>query len=250
MKKEAFIKFYVLNKLIIFPVLVALASGTLIVLVIFPQIKGYFKGQEDIKITQERVKVLGVKAEELQNVPEEDLKSKLQTAVQTLPEDKDYTSVIGVVQRLAATSGVSLASVNLEGGGSKGVPGVSSFGVKASITGSRSGFDEFVKAVQNAPILMKISAISVDTSGAQDQVSVSLSLSVYYSPTPKSLGSIDSPLPKLTEDEEKLAAKLASNVGSAPTVVASTISTGGEEPKIGEEPPKVLLPRGKDNPFE
>lgn len=249
MKKEALVKFYSLNKLVIFPVLVALASATLIILVIFPQIKGYFKGQDDIKVTQEKVKVLGVKASELQNIPEADLKSKLQTAAQALPEEKDYTTVIGILQRLAASSGVSLASVNLEGGGGKGVPGVSSFGVKASITGSRLGFDEFVKAVQNAPILMKISAISVDTSGGQDSVAVSLALSVYYSPTPKSLGGIDSPLPKLTEDEEKLAAKLASNVGST-SVVTIPVTGPGEQPKIGEEPPKVLLPRGKENPFE
>lgn len=244
MNKEAIQKLYSRYRTIIFPALVGLAALSLIVLVIIPQISGYFKSQDDAKKTQSKLEILEVKAEELANLPEEDLKQKLQSAVSALPTTKDYTSVIGLLQRLSVESGVILESVNLNIGKSASLSEVGSYAVNAEIASTKSGFGEFLKRIEDGPVLMKIGSIEVTAAGSDGSVTASVVIDVFFSPTPKNLGSVETPLPKLSEEEQQLALELESKVALVPVSILT--STG----EITEQPPANLLPRGKANPFE
>ena len=244
MNKEAIQKLYSRNRIIIFPALVGLAALSLIILVIIPQIIGYLKSQDDAKKTQSRLEILEVKATELSNLPEEDLKQKLQYAVSALPTTKDYTSVIGLIQRLSVESGVTLESVNLDTGKSASLPEANSYVVNAAIASTKSGFDEFLKRIEDGPVLMKIASLEVNSGGSDGSVTASVLIDVFFSPTPKNLGSVETPLPKLSEEEQKLALELENKVALTPV---STLTPTGE---IIEQPPANILPRGKANPFE
>lgn len=244
MKKELLI-LYIKYKLIIYPILVGFSSIILIVLVIYPQLKEYFKGQEDTQNNRLKLKTLDAKANELEAIGQEDLEKKLQSVVSALPSEKDYTSVIGLMQRLGAEAGVNLVSVNLESGRGKEVTGISSFGVRVEITTTRLGFEEFLKRIEKAPIVMKVSSVSVDSLQGTNTVSSTIVIDVYYSPTPKSLGGLEAPLPKLSTEEEELAIKLASN--NPPTPVTTAVTSPSD---VAQQLPATLLPRGKSNPFE
>ena len=244
MNKEALQKLYSRNRIIIFPALVGLAGLSLIVLVIIPQIIGYLKSQDDAKKTQSRLEILEVKAAELSNLPEEELKQKLQFAVTALPTTKDYTSVIGLIQRLSVESGVTLESVNLDTSKSASLTDVNSFAVNVEIASSKISLDEFLKRIEDGPVLMKIGRIEVNLAGSDDSVTASVLIDVFFSPTPKNLGSVETPLPKLSEEEQQLVLELESKVALVPV---SILTPTGE---ITEQPPANILPRGKANPFE
>lgn len=244
MNKEAIQKLYSRYRNIIFPVLVGLAGMVLIVLVIIPQISGYFKSQDDAKKTQSRLEVLEVKAAELVNLPEEDLKQKLQSAVLALPTTKDYTSVIGLIQRLSVESGVTLQSVNLDTGRTASLSEANSYAVNIEIASSKSGFDAFLKRIEDGPALMKVGSIEVDSAGSDGSVTASIVIDVFFSPTPKNLGSVETPLPKLSEEEQQLASELESKVALVP------VSAPPPSGEITGQPPANILPRGKANPFE
>ncbi|TSC64077.1 MAG: Uncharacterized protein G01um101493_238 [Microgenomates group bacterium Gr01-1014_93] len=238
MKREKVINFYLKYKLVVYPFAVGLASITLILLVIIPQLKGYFSSKEDGQVTQNRLKILESKAVELENISDDDLTRRLQSAIVALPIEKDYTVIIGLLQKMSAEAGVSLKSIILDTGGSKDAGGgASSFSVRIESTSTKFGFDEFLKKIDNSSAVLKIGSLSTDVV-SDDLVSASLILDVYYSPTPKILGSVDSPLPKLTEEEEALAEKLSARLVIAPV----TSGASGQ--------PANILPRGKANPFE
>ncbi|OGE38220.1 hypothetical protein A3F00_03880 [Candidatus Daviesbacteria bacterium RIFCSPHIGHO2_12_FULL_37_11] len=243
MKKEILLNFYSKNRMIIYPVTVGMASLLLTILVIVPQIRGYFSSKADESSVQNKIRNLEIKAAELESIPDEDLRRKAQFAVAAFPSEKDYTSIIGFLQRLSIEAGVNLESVNLSPGGDKNSSGVSNFTVKIVIKASSLSFDEFLKKIETSQTLLKIGGLSVEKS-SDEQISVSLDIDVYFAPIPKTLGSVDSPLQKLTEDEETLVEKLVANAADFP---AAPVTSG-----ISQQPtqPVNLLPRGKVNPFE
>lgn len=235
--KEMLGKFYTKYKTIIYPFFVGIASLTLVILVIIPQIKGYLGSKDSELKIQNRLKILESKAKELENINDDELRRKVQSAVAALPTEKDYTSVIGFLQRLSAEAGINLESVILDSGGAKNTAIASSFAVKVEINAGKLNFDEFLKKIENAPSVLKISNISVDR-GTDDLISSSLVIDVFYSPTPNTLGSIDSPLPKLTSEEEVLIQELVSSLAVVPVT------------SVSSKQPENILPRGKSNPFE
>lgn len=238
MKRKAVVNFYIKYKLVIYPFAVGLASIALILLVIIPQLRSYFSSKEDRQVTLNRLKILESKAVELESISDKDLTRRLQSATLALPSEKDYTTIIGLLQKMSAETGVSLQSVILDTGGSKDTGGgVSSFSVKIECSSSKFGFDEFLKKIDGSYAVLKIGSLSTDIA-IDDSIAASLVLDVYYSPAPKILGSVDSPLPKLTEEEEALAQELSANFVTAPV----TSGVSGQ--------PVNILPRGKVNPFE
>lgn len=236
MKKEILARFYAKYKTIIFPILVGAAGLSLTVLVIIPQIRGYFNSKEDEVVTQNRLKILEVKAQELEGISKDDLSRKVRVATVALPIEKDYTTVFGLLQRLSAEAGVNLESVNLDTEGVKDSIGASNFSVKIAINANNLSLDEFFKKIENTPTVLNVGSLTTDIT-SDNLLSSSLSLDVYFSPAPKTLGGIDSPLPELTTEEEILISKLEQALAVAPVTSTS-------------EQPSTLLPRGKPNPFE
>ena len=238
MKKEKVVDFYLKYKLVIYPFAVGFVSIVLILFIIIPQLRGYLNSKEDGQVTQNRLKILESKAAELESISDEDLTRRLRSAIAALPVEKDYTVIIGLLQKMSAEAGINLKSVVLDTGGSKDVEGgASNFSVKIDSTSTKFSFDEFLRRIDNASAVLKIGSLTTDLA-IDDSVSASLVLDVYYSPTPKILGSVDSPLQTLTEEEEALAVKLSASLAIAP--VSSGVS----------EQPVNILPRGKSNPFE
>jgi len=238
MKKEKLQLFYAKYKLLIYPVCVTLVSILVIVFVIYPQIRGYFTGVEDKKRINERLIKLETKAKELEVIPGDLLNSQVQSSKVALPPEKDYTSIIGLLQRLSAEVGVALVSVTLDTVKGRDTGGVTSFSVKVDVNLPRESFDVFLSKIESSPITMRVASISVDSAQTSDSLLASIIIDVFYAPSPKTFGSIDSPIEKLTAEEEVLVEKLTSNSVSVP--VTSSI----------EESPGSNIPRGKSNPFE
>ena len=233
MKKLKLLQFYQNYKLIIFPVLVGLASLILIGFVILPQIFGILGARKNLNEEQEKLNILEAKADELTYLDAKDLDQKLSLALYGLPSEKDFTVIIDTMRQLTALSGVSMVSLKFNPRNT--VAKASSFGINISVLGSKENLDSFMDAVEQSPRTMKIVSVEVFPSGA-GAVSAEVAIEAYYSATPKSLGSVDAPLPKISEQDETLLGELQASLAAAgPGVISG---------------PTVDVPRGKANPFE
>ncbi len=222
--------FYAKYKIIVYPVVLGIASLMVIIFIIFPQLGVLLSSQDTINKSAERLKILEVKAEDLKVVDESGINKKLQTAILALPEDKDFTTVISLIRILVAQSGMELTSLQL-GQLQGGVSNLNGFSVKMEVKGLMQTFSNLLKIVDNSSRVMRISSIEVNVVSG-NTATATLGVDVYYSPFPKDLGNIEVSLPRLNQEEENLLANIAKSQ------IASLSGT------------PALLPRGKVNPFE
>lgn len=231
MKKEDILNFYQKYKLIIFPVLVSVSSVILIVLVIYPQLAKLISNNEMYNTINERSKFLEVKAVELNSLDETDLQNKLNLSLAALPPSKDYTEVISILQSLTNKTGFNIISLQFgQSADSKGDK--SNFAVKLDIVGPKVTLDALLDNIEKSYRPMRVSGMELTTnSGGSAVVNVALAINVYFAQLPSSIGSIDAPLPQLSQKDQELITSLSSSV-NVPTT------------------PNVEISRGKVDPFE
>lgn len=217
-------------KIFIYPVLVAGASLFLILFLILPQITGFFGGRENLEQARNKLEILSVKAKDLEAINEEDLRKKMGLTLLALPPERDFAQVIGVIQEVAKSSGMTLVSVQIGQAQSSNIGG--GFPVKVEVVGSKFAFGSFLKNVESASRVMKAGAIELSFSKVQDSVNALVMVDVFYAPTPSALGAVTDNLPKISPEDEKIIVSLS----KAP------VSTYSGIPKD--------IPLGKSNPFE
>lgn len=233
MKKEAIIKFYTTYRIFIFPAIVALSSLILIVSVIIPQFLALLTNQKNASDLLARSKSLEVKAQTLETFDSSDLERKLNYALSSLPEDKDFATVLGLIQNLAVQSGFSVTSISLGSSAAK-LANAQSYSIRLDVVGAKSLLDILFSNLEGSTRLMKVSNIDLTNSPNQQAVNASITLDILYSPLPTNFGSIDSPLPEVSDKDEQLISKLAKS--TAPSLSSPTNIS--------------LPPRGRANPFE
>lgn len=229
MKKEL-IKFYLEYKLYIFPAVVALSSLFLIIFAIYPQTIKIIDGQKFASDLANRSKFLETKVEALESVDEEGLARKVRFVLNALPADKDFANVLALLQQIITESGFSVTSITLGNTSSK-IGNSDSFEVRVEVKGAKVFLGGLLSNLENSPRLIRVKIIDISSNANQQSVDIALSLEVLYSTLPKSFGTVDSPLPQLTPEDEGLIAALEKINITTPTSFAQS-------------------PRGKANPFE
>ena len=234
MNKESWNKFYKRYQLFIFPAGVAVSCLILVVFVMIPQIGKIIQGTQRQAEIRTKSQFLSTKVEALEGYDEGALQQKVSYLIASLPAEKDFVNIIGLLQKLTSENGFSIISLSL---GSSGAPSSQeqSYGVKLETLGSKSLLSRLLNSIENSPRLIRISDMEISAGKAGDFVNVSLTIEVLFSPMPKELGGVDSPLPEVSESEEALIKRLARTQVPATTVSPTSVT---------------LTPRGKANPFE
>lgn len=235
MKKDQIIKLYQTHKLYIFPSLVAIASFILIISVIYPQTVKLITNQQFQNQVSIKSNFLETKAQDLQSFDPTDLNQKVDFAVSSYPTDKDFVTVLALLQNLTSISGFSTISISLGSDSSKD-PNAQSYSIKLDILGPTALSPNLLSNIENSPRLMRVNSVEVTSGKDPSGSTISLIVDVLYSPAVGGLGSVDSLLPSLSEREEEIIAKLAR---TAPQVSSEQSSQ-----------PIQLGPRGKENPFQ
>lgn len=236
MKKENLFKFYQTYKLYIFPIAVVLASLILIFLIILPQTIQLIKAGQTEKEFSTKSKFLEAKGSELENYDEEDLTKKVNYALSALPAEKDFTNIISTIQGLTTQLGFNIISFGLNQSGGDKSTNSQSFGAKVELSGSKALLLTLLNSIENSPRIMRINSLDVTGGGNKDSVNVNLEIAVLFASAPKEFGSVDSPIPTLTEKDEQVLVRLSQSYTSVPSSVVTTTTT--------------LSPTGKANPFE
>lgn len=233
--KQVLLNFYNQYKLIVFPLGVSLSGVILITFVIYPQINGLLSGQEEYQKATQRFELLDVKADELEQLDESDLKRKMEIALLALPADKDYPAIIGIVQELIGKYGFIIDGLRVGSSVAKST-GSSGFIIDVQMQGPKDVLPQVLKDLETTSQVMKIASIDLSSSPESPNfISANVTIEVYYAGLPSKLGSLDAPLPGLTASDDSLISELIA--------AQSSLS-------IISDKQAVLLPRGKANPFE
>jgi hypothetical protein len=240
MRKQELLKLYQTYRIYIFPSGVAVASLILIALIIYPQTISLLTNQKAKTEISTQSQFLEAKAQELGSYNPQDLNQKVNYAVSSYPTSKDYISAISTLQNLIFQSGFTVSTLSLLGDNSKDAKAsFLSYTVKVEILGPLPSLPTLLASIENAPRLMRVGTIEVTPGKDPKIASAAIAVEVLYSPAKGDLGSVDSPLPKLSDKEEQVIQKLANIVGTVKAQGSTQITT-----------PAQLGPRGKANPFE
>lgn len=234
MNKETVTKFYLTYRLYIFPAVVALSSLILIIFVIYPQVAKLIVNQKiegDLKI---RSAFLETKVQALESYDEDDLSHKVNYALNVYPSERDFGNILGLIEVVTARLGFSIVSANF-GESSAKLSGSQSYVLKMEVVGSRSLLPLLLSNIEDSGRIMKVSSVETSSSRDPQAVNVILAVDVLYASIPGGFGTVDSPLPQFSSEDEELIAKLARSASQAPSL-----------PVV----PTTLGPRGKVNPFE
>lgn len=232
MNRSQALNFYSKYKIFIFPAVVTLSSLFLIVFLILPETVKLVTNQRVGSELLNKFSSIEVKAQKLEEYNQEDLSQKVQYALRVYPTEKDYEGILGVLQAVAVRSGFNLGSFSLQG---ESQIGSQNYGVSVTFSGLKSLIPTLLSSIENADRIIRVNKI--DLSENAQQVELDLALSVLYGQLPGELGSVDAPLPQLSQEEDELLVKLA--VSQPQPVV-----------EIPTEEPIIEVPRGKINPFE
>ena len=227
-------KIYSQYKLFIFPLGVSLSCLTLAVFIIFPQISSLLSNQRIEKSLTDKVKILEAKAQTLENYNEEELKAKINSIVLVLPTEKDFGNVLPILQKITSEFGFVISAFSVSGG--DGNTGSENYIVKLNISGSRVLFSSLLRKIESTNRLMRVQSIDISQTKDNASVEANLTIRAFFVPAPASFGSIDSPIPILSEKDKELIAKL------------SEFTSSSQVPDISQAP--IQGPIGKANPFE
>lgn len=233
MNKAQLLAIYSKYRIIIFPVLVSISCIVLIVLIIYPQTNDFFKSKEQLQTLEQKKITLDAKAKVLAEINEIDINKKLQSVLTALPPEKDFTGAIGLIQRLCSEEGVSLTTFQL-GQAVAGSGGSAAYNINIDVLAPKEMLDRLLKKIESSDRVMKLSGIEIASYKNDQAVTASLSIDIFYSELPKTIGGVEADLPKLTAEDEQLLATLA-KVSNTPFTNAGQISS---------------VPKGKANPFE
>lgn len=236
MKKETILKFYFVRnfylnfRIYIFPSVVIFSSLILIVFIIYPQMVKLVSNNKAQGDVIKRSEFLEAKASALEGFDEGDLTRKLGYALKAYPSDKDFSEILDLLQTTANQKGFSVAAITIQPT-SKTSGSAQSYMARVEAVGPRNLLGELIDEIESSTRVMKISSMDITLAKDIDIADISLGVDVFFAPAPQTFGSVDSPLPKLTEEDENLIARLTSSRVSVPSSVVSS-------------------PRGKSNPFE
>lgn len=239
MNKEFLKKFYRSYKLYIFSLVTVLSSLILIVFAIYPQVNKLLSNKQVQEEVYKKSKFLEAKALVLESYDTEDLNIKLRNVLNSYPVDKDLLSAVSLLQNLVSESGFSIIGLSIGSGLGKEA-NAQSYSIKLDLLGPVTALPIILSKIENSSRLMRVSSLETVIGADLAATAISLQVNILYSSAPGGFGTIDSPIPELSQRDEEVLAKLAR---------VSEVTSQFPGPSVSPSSSQ-LGPRGKENPFE
>lgn len=231
MKKDAIVKFYLNFRLYIFPAVVAISSLILILFVIYPQAVKLIKNQRVASDLAKRHQFLETKASTLGSLDEGDLSNKLEFVLAAFPVERDFNNILGLLQKIASQKGFNITLLAVQQ--SSQVSLQESYTTRLEIVGPKERLKDFISAIESSVRIMKVGTIEISATKQGDIINATITVEVLYAAAPQTFGSVDSPLPNFTKNDEELISKLTTGTVTVTPPTTFPVSS-----------------RGKSNPFE
>jgi len=163
------------------------------VLWLIPKVKDVFEMRR--KIAEQKIKLskLTEKLALLEGIDEYELEKKVEFLLAAVPEENDVFKIILVIKTLAFDNSLSLKDLKIS------LSGEFSF----KVIGEVNKVMNFIKDIERVVPILTLDSLAFSNEGPQ-AVEVFMKGKNFYLAVPKEIGSIESPLPLLTSEEEKI----------------------------------------------
>lgn len=238
-------RLYLKYKIFLLPFVVLIIMVFLIILFVKPKLDEIDKLNRQISKDDTALAKLSKKANELVSIDPTEIKDKFNVLSSAIPSDKDIPGFMLGVSRIANEASVSVGLIEVSPGSlstasagknMKEIPVVA----KVVIKGKWQHIVDFITKAINSRRLLKIEG--VDLSGATAQkvssdIQMSILITIYSQPLPKTLGSIEEPLSLFSEEEDILYSKISRfPLYSGIERQAAEIQSGNESVETGTVP--------------
>lgn len=174
----------------------------------FNQVKSLYESNGR---SQKERDALQAKIQDLQSLNEYELSEKSKLLLLALPVGKDVAGKMSLVSKITEESGLVVESLKISPGEVATQSGekkeVDELSFKLTLNGEINQFIDFLKSTGELLPLMEVNDIKIEVSN-NVQATINCTLRSYYADLPASLGKVDSPVPKLTAQEETLLEEL------------------------------------------
>lgn len=232
MNKQELMESYSKYKFFLFPFIVVISSIILSFFVIYPQIRKLISDQDKLQEINKKTALLENKAQKLNSINEDDLKEKLVVVLKTLPSETDFANALGMIQTLATSYQFTIINFQTSLPSEHEAIKLTNYSVNLDLSGPQALVQKFIDNINENFRLMRSISIQTSITGKKDEAETVLSVDIFYSRIPSTVGAVDAPLPEISTKDEELISDL---VRSQPTT---------------EIQPQLTGPRGKANPFE
>lgn len=209
---------------------------------LLPKGREIFELKKKTDLQNAELKALEEKLIDLQTLSEVDIGESSGILVEALPAQKDFYKSLGLLKKLASQNNIILNSFELSPGEISSAPAtfqspVSFMAIKFSFTSSFENFRSFLENLENSLPLTQIELIKFDLFSATSSAETSLEpwlgemvVKTAFASLPKTLGTIQSPLPKISSKDQELIEKLKTYYLFIPESLPEESAVGKENP--------------------
>lgn len=228
------------------PVSVILVCVLLFWFVVMSQIQNFLAVRDAISLNEQDLTVLHKNLTLITSLDDAKLDATLTVATNALPAEKDFAGIITSIQQAAAVSGTILQDYtfslgNLSGLDQQGKATQLPVQLNVILKGSIAQAQQFIKQLKNQLPLSDSIAVSLSSTDT-----VTVTAAFYYTSIPKIVFKDRSPLPILSEGDQKLLQALSVNstlpVVTIPSPAVSVTPSTVPSPTISSSISAVLTP--------
>lgn len=190
-----------------------------LILAVLPAIRATRDLYERLLSLKKENQALSDKRTFLASLSEEDLGKRVVVLLSAVPQEKSVPTIFGTVEGLAVQSGVSIVDMSFISPGSLATEsasrlsaaekkiGASTLPFSLAASGSYDAVRAFVGRINRARRLLDVTSfdLSIDATGVTN---VRLSLTAFHQPLPTKVGSVEAPVPPITQGQEDALEKL------------------------------------------
>jgi Tfp pilus assembly protein PilO len=215
-------------------VILVVASGLGLV---FPKIKEANKLRRNLKVQKSKLAKLTVKVNDLEGLDQLELAHRAEKVTEALPNEKEIPYLMVTLTELVNRHHLEMESFSVNPGelatASAMVKNKAEIlDIKLAVKGQMQDFKKFLTDLFKIAPLMRTHSLQFKSGQFRGTVEINLPVKTPFLPLPLSLGKLDKPLPKITDEE---------NLVYQQIVGLETIPSEGK---------LVPMPVGKANPFK
>jgi len=172
---------------------------------LIPKANEVLEAKNTLGQQEKRLSRLRAKLADLESLDETGLQERFDSSLKAIPEKKVPVSVMTILREEALGKGLLVNSLFVSPGEISATASAHSaldkISFKMQISGPLNGVLDFLKDLSNALPLMAVRQIGISLN--DEVTNTSLVIESYSLPLPTTLGPLDSPVSKLTPEEEK-----------------------------------------------
>lgn len=181
--------------------------------ILIPKFRSLAEINSQIVQNREKLNKLLTKLADLEGVDAANLKERADFALEIVPAFKNPTKIFGIISTIAGESQVYLSSLQLSPGELSTVSAektsksdIETIPIQVLVEGTKERIFNFVDLLEKSIPLMSVKTFKISEYGQSARGEIVVIS--YFSPLPKTLGKIDTPVSKISEEEEKVLSQL------------------------------------------